>query len=217
MRIMITGVTGFAGGFLADALLQQAEAQIAGVGREDQWPATTRHLAGRVELHGLDLCDGARIEALLRQFQPEQIYHLAGYAHVGRSFREPQSAWAGNLNATLTLYDAVHRWEASREFFTWAVGKSTGSRNIPIRPSRRVARSARAVPMPPARPLPIWPAFNMPARRGWTLFGFGRSITLGHGNPQSLPCRTSPNRLPILSGSAARRSWKPAISVHYAI
>jgi len=110
MRILITGVTGFAGGFLADALLKQGDVRLAGVGRESQWPPTNQHLAGHVELHGLDLCDSARIEALLRQFQPEQIYHLAGYAHVGRSFQEPQSTWNGNLNATMTLYDAVHRW-----------------------------------------------------------------------------------------------------------
>jgi GDP-4-dehydro-6-deoxy-D-mannose reductase len=47
---------------------------------------------------------------LLRRFQPDQIYHLAGYAHVGRSYQEPQEAWKGNLQATITLYEAVHRW-----------------------------------------------------------------------------------------------------------
>jgi len=153
MRILITGVTGFAGGFLADALLEQAKAQVAGVGREDQWPATTRHLAGRVELHGLDLCDGARIEALLRQFQPEQIYHLAGYAHVGRSFREPQSAWAGNLNATLTLYDAVHRWGGKPRILYVSSGQIYGEpqhldqafdEGSPLRPSSPYAASKAA-------------------------------------------------------------------------
>jgi GDP-4-dehydro-6-deoxy-D-mannose reductase len=110
MRILITGVTGFAGGFLAEALFQGGDVQLAGIGRESQWPPTTRHLAERLELHGLDLRDSARIEELLRRFQPEHIYHLAGYAHVGRSFHEPQAAWAGNLQATLSLYDAVQRW-----------------------------------------------------------------------------------------------------------
>jgi len=110
MRILITGVTGFAGGFLAEKLLEERNVQLVGIGRENQWPPTTRHLAERVELHGLDLCDSAKIEELLRRLQPEHIYHLAGYAHVGRSFHEPQAAWAGNLQATLSLYDAVQRW-----------------------------------------------------------------------------------------------------------
>jgi GDP-4-dehydro-6-deoxy-D-mannose reductase len=110
MRILITGVTGFAGGFLAEALLEQRDVQLAGIGRENHWPSPTQHLTEQVELHSLDLSDSARIEALLRQFQPDRIYHLAGYAHVGRSFQEPQAAWAGNLHATLSLYDAVQRW-----------------------------------------------------------------------------------------------------------
>jgi GDP-4-dehydro-6-deoxy-D-mannose reductase len=42
--------------------------------------------------------------------QPEQIYHLAGYPHVGRSFQEPEAAWEGNLTATRSLYEAVIRW-----------------------------------------------------------------------------------------------------------
>ena len=47
---------------------------------------------------------------MLREAQPEQIYHLAGYANAGRSFAEADAAWAGNLTATRTLYDAVLRW-----------------------------------------------------------------------------------------------------------
>ncbi|HEV2946222.1 MAG TPA: GDP-mannose 4,6-dehydratase [Gemmataceae bacterium] len=110
MRILITGVSGFAGGFLAEALLQKSNVQISGIARESRWRRETQHLADRVELHGLDLGDGDKIESFLRQFRPEQIYHLAGYAHVGRSFQEPLVAWNGNLQGTLALYDAVHRW-----------------------------------------------------------------------------------------------------------
>ena len=131
MRILITGVTGFAGGFLAEALLNQADGRVAGVGRESQWPAATRHLTGRMELHGLDLCDSAKIEELLRQVQPAQIYHLAGYAHVGRSFHEPQAAWAGNLHATISLYDAVHRWGGKPRILYVSSGQVYGEPELP--------------------------------------------------------------------------------------
>ena len=131
MHILITGVTGFAGGFLAEALLEQADGRMTGVGRESQWPAATRHLTGRMELHGLDLCDNAKIEELLRQFQPEQIYHLAGYAHVGRSFHEPQDAWAGNLHATISLFDAVHRWGGKPRILYVSSGQVYGEPESP--------------------------------------------------------------------------------------
>jgi GDP-4-dehydro-6-deoxy-D-mannose reductase len=109
MRILVTGVTGFAGGHLAEALLRTGRDQIVGVARKAIWPEAWRHLGARVELRACDLCDSARLEELLREVHPEQIYHLAGYPHVGRSFQEPEAAWEGNLLATRRLYDAVIR------------------------------------------------------------------------------------------------------------
>jgi GDP-4-dehydro-6-deoxy-D-mannose reductase len=110
MRILVTGVTGFAGGHLAEALAEQPGVEVVGLARRDTWPAEWRHLDGRVALWPLDLCDRPALEAKLQTFQPERIFHLAGYAHAGQSFREPDMAWIGNLKATRSLYDAVVRW-----------------------------------------------------------------------------------------------------------
>jgi GDP-4-dehydro-6-deoxy-D-mannose reductase len=54
------------------------------------------------------------VEAVLRDVKPEQIYHLAGYAGVGSSFREPDEVWRGNLMATRYLYDAVVCWRGGQ-------------------------------------------------------------------------------------------------------
>jgi GDP-4-dehydro-6-deoxy-D-mannose reductase len=106
---LVTGVTGFAGGHLAEALLARGEV-VVGLARRGDWPAMWAHLAGRAELRACDLCDGAALEALLRELRPARIFHLAGYAAVGTSFREPEAAWAGNLTATRRLYEAVANW-----------------------------------------------------------------------------------------------------------
>jgi GDP-4-dehydro-6-deoxy-D-mannose reductase len=110
MRILVTGATGFAGGHLIEALLSRGDDCVVGLSRQADWPDVWTHLAGRVELRECDVCGGAALEAILREVQPERIYHLAGYADVGRSFQEPEAAWAGNLTATRSLYDAVARW-----------------------------------------------------------------------------------------------------------
>jgi GDP-4-dehydro-6-deoxy-D-mannose reductase len=60
-----------------------------------------------VTLHPADLAEPEVAGRILASCQPEQIYHLAGYAHVGKSFQEPHLAWADNLTATLNLYEAV--------------------------------------------------------------------------------------------------------------
>jgi GDP-4-dehydro-6-deoxy-D-mannose reductase len=110
MRILVTGITGFVGGHLAEALLARGGAEVVGLSRGGDWPAVWRHLAGRVGLRPADLTDTAAVEAVLRDVRPEQIVHLAGYANQGRSHRDPDAAWAGNLMATRCLYDAVVRW-----------------------------------------------------------------------------------------------------------
>jgi GDP-4-dehydro-6-deoxy-D-mannose reductase len=109
MRTLVTGVTGFAGGHLAEALLAKGDAVI-GVGRSESWPASLEHLAGRVPIRACDLRDAAQFEALLRELRPDRICHLAGYARTGRSFDEPDVAWDGNLTTTRRLYEAVARW-----------------------------------------------------------------------------------------------------------
>jgi GDP-4-dehydro-6-deoxy-D-mannose reductase len=105
----VTGATGFAGGHMVEALLGRGEA-VVGLSRSAEWPALWAHLAGRAALHACDLCDPPAVEALLREVRPARVYHLAGYAAVGASFREPEAAWEGNLTATRRLYEAVERW-----------------------------------------------------------------------------------------------------------
>lgn len=110
MRILITGVTGFAGGHLAEVLLESQNNELIGLSRGTQWPAELQHLNPLVQLIGCDLTEAAAVEAILRQTRPEQIYHLAGYAQTGRAFWDAEVVWTSNLTATRRLYEAVSRW-----------------------------------------------------------------------------------------------------------
>lgn len=110
MRVLITGVTGFVGSHLARALLARGGVELFGLARQTDRPVEATELDQRVRLFGCDLCDGEAIERILREVQPDHIYHLAGYSDAGRSYQEPDAAWQGNLAATRSLYDAVMRW-----------------------------------------------------------------------------------------------------------
>src|SRR5439155_1139041 len=82
-RTLVTGVTGFAGGHLAEALLAAGDG-VVGVARRAAWPPEWAHLAGRVPLLACDLSADDRLEGLLRETAPDRTAHLAGYAHAGR-------------------------------------------------------------------------------------------------------------------------------------
>src|SRR5205823_12483008 len=68
-RNLVTGVTGFAGCFLAEALLERGDI-VVGLSRRATWPDDWAHLRQRVELFACDLCDGPAVEALLRHVRP---------------------------------------------------------------------------------------------------------------------------------------------------
>src|SRR5262245_60542974 len=134
MRILVTGITGFAGGHLAEALLASGGAQVFGLSRRREWPPEWRHLAGRVALHPADLCDTDAVAGILKQVQPDRIYHLAGYAHVGKSVQEPDAAWDGNLTATRRLYDAVAHWGGRPRILFVGSGQIYGTPDVPDQP-----------------------------------------------------------------------------------
>src|SRR5262245_7540444 len=102
MRILLTGVTGFAGGHLAEALLAKPGMELVGISRLGRRPVQGHKFPTRA----CDLSQPVNVPAVLGQWRPEQIYHLAGYAHVGRSFGEADAAWQGNLSATRSLLEA---------------------------------------------------------------------------------------------------------------
>jgi GDP-4-dehydro-6-deoxy-D-mannose reductase len=108
MRILITGVTGFAGTFLAEALCTQPHVELFGLSRTG-WKENSADLAKRVAFETCDLADRAQLEAALLRIQPQRIYHLAGYSNAGKSTLESDAAWTGNLTATRNLYAAVER------------------------------------------------------------------------------------------------------------
>jgi GDP-4-dehydro-6-deoxy-D-mannose reductase len=110
MRILITGITGFAGGHLTEALLARGHSDLHGLSRTGQWPVEWQHLSGKVQLCVCDLASSTDLHSLLERIQPEWIFHLAGYAHAGHSFVEADAAWRGNLQATRNLYDGVSAW-----------------------------------------------------------------------------------------------------------
>jgi len=116
MRCLITGATGFVGGHLAAHLLEAGH-EVTGLtrGRQSSSPpakggpggvAPARPLSP-IPLHPVDWQDTAPLTELLRQLQPDWVFHLAGYANAGKSFKEPELAWAGNLTATQSLYAAL--------------------------------------------------------------------------------------------------------------
>jgi len=109
MRILISGITGFVGGHLTERLLAEGSHAIAGFSRDATWPKQLQHLAPQATLHSADLLSTIAVQRVLEQVHPDWLFHLAGYANTGKSFREPGPCWEANLTGTQSLFDAVAR------------------------------------------------------------------------------------------------------------
>lgn len=101
MRILVTGASGFVGKHLTKQLKQTLpHAEIHGT------TLIPEPDVEEVRYHPLDLCQSLQVDTLLRELQPEQIYHLAGQASIDLSFKDPWGTFEANVQGTLHLLNA---------------------------------------------------------------------------------------------------------------
>lgn len=108
MRVLITGITGFAGSHLADYLLaEHPEVEILGTRRWRSRMENVAHLGDRVQYFECDLRDSASVYQLLRETRPEAIFHLAAQSFVPTSWRAPSETLSTNILAQTHIFEAV--------------------------------------------------------------------------------------------------------------
>ena len=152
MKCLITGASGFVGRHLAELLTRQGR-EVIGLTRTESAGHRGDSPAGTIPLLPVDLHDTRALADLLRQVRPQWIFHLAGYANAGKSFREPDAAWRGNLAVTRSLYDAMTLASCSARVLFVSTGLVYGdsspdfpvcTENQPLRPGSPYASSKAA-------------------------------------------------------------------------
>ena len=106
MKILITGVTGFAGSHLADYLLAEQNAEIHGVKRPR---SRIEFIRDGIEYHESDIIDLSSMSRILREVQPDYVFHLAAQSFVPLSWQAPKATMEINAVGTLNILEAVCR------------------------------------------------------------------------------------------------------------
>lgn len=108
VRILLTGVAGFAGSHLAEYLLSHTSAEIHGIiHRHDR---RIQHLRDRLHLHRGDLRNALWVSELVEKVQPDCTMHLAAWSDVGGSWHQPWATYELNIQCQLNLLEALRRW-----------------------------------------------------------------------------------------------------------
>lgn len=115
-RVLVTGHTGFKGGWLS-LWLTRLGADVTGF----SLPAPTdpsffeqTRLAELVTHVEGDIRDLAALEAAIAEAQPEVVFHLAAQPLVRLSYAEPVETYATNVMGTVHLLDACRRVDSVR-------------------------------------------------------------------------------------------------------
>lgn len=111
MRVLVTGASGFAGGYLAKACSQAGE-EVMGVSRSGRVPSKGG------EGRAVDLLDAAAVRATVRELRPQVVYHLAALTSVGRSWEDPSRTVQDNVACAVSVLEAV-RLEVPSARLVW--------------------------------------------------------------------------------------------------
>ena len=110
MKVLITGITGFAGSHLADYLLsEQPDAEVFGIYRWRSRQENITQLEGRVSLHECDIRDATACREVLEEIRPDRVFHLAAQSFVPTSWKAPQESLSTNILGQLNLFEAIRK------------------------------------------------------------------------------------------------------------
>ena len=115
-RVLITGISGFAGSHLAEQLLKLG-CEVHGTIRRHAVPMheNIEHLRGKIILHEADITSSERILKIFEEIEPNAVFHLAAESFIPTSFREPARVAHNNIIGTIKLFEAARRFDSNLE------------------------------------------------------------------------------------------------------
>lgn len=107
-RILITGITGFAGSHLADWLLTHEEnVKLFGLKRVNSSMRNIHHCKELITWIDGDLCDQSSLISVIKISKPDEIYHLGALSWVTPSWEMPAIYMQTNAIGTIHLFEAM--------------------------------------------------------------------------------------------------------------
>jgi GDP-4-dehydro-6-deoxy-D-mannose reductase len=106
-RVLITGITGPVGSFLADYLLTLPDVEVHAFKRWRSDPRPIQQLQGRVTFHEGDIEDPFAVAAAVRAAAPDRVYHLAAQSYPSASWDAPITTMRTNGEGTINVLEAV--------------------------------------------------------------------------------------------------------------
>ncbi|HUC77666.1 MAG TPA: GDP-mannose 4,6-dehydratase [Vicinamibacterales bacterium] len=117
-RVIITGITGQDGSYLAELLLEKGY-EVYGMVRRSSTPNLWRiqDVLDRVTLKPADLLDQLSLIRLIDEVRPHELYNLAAMSFVPASWDQPMLTGEYNSQGVTRLLDAIRQVDPTIRFY----------------------------------------------------------------------------------------------------
>ena len=120
--VLITGITGQDGSYLAEFLLKKnyrVHGLVRRVASEDSnhrlW--RLRHMLNKITLHPASLESYASMAKIIQKTKPTEVYHLGAQSYIDYSFRDEFSTLNTNINGTHYILSALKEFSPKTKFY----------------------------------------------------------------------------------------------------
>lgn len=106
-KVFITGISGFAGSYLAEYLVLRNEYEVSGAYLSQASFKNIDHIKDLINLIEVDLIDAKKVSGIIHLLKPDFVFHLAALTSPFDSFRNPLSTMENNIAAEINIIEAI--------------------------------------------------------------------------------------------------------------
>lgn len=134
-KVLITGITGFAGSHLADYLISKNNYEVAGTCLDKKTVSNLDSSKDNIALHELNLLDESATTKLIQDEKPDLLFHLAALTSPRSSFDNPKDTFINNVAAQINILEAVRKYSMNTKVLVVSSAEIYGlvsPENLPI-------------------------------------------------------------------------------------
>lgn len=128
VKALITGITGQDGSYLAELLLSKGY-KVFGLVRYSSSDNTQRieYILNDIKVYYGDVTDYNRLNSIIREINPDEIYNLAAQSHVGSSFQFPIYTFQVNAQGVLNILNIIREFNPKIKFYQASTSELYGN------------------------------------------------------------------------------------------
>ncbi len=106
-KALITGISGFAGSYLSENLVDNGYRVSGSFLTED----SLKNLPNKdkLSLHKVNLLEESLVDRLIKETKPDYVFHLAALTSPGISFDNPKDTFINNISAQINLLESIRK------------------------------------------------------------------------------------------------------------